>query len=93
MCSIPIIPINGYIVGTDDRIGAVVSFHCNPGYRLVGSPTMTCIAIPSPWKHSVMWDPEDDRQCQSKELYLKLENPRKYGAKGCVEHFCEPAVK
>ena len=35
-------PLNGYKEGTNHRYGDKVTFHCNQGFKLIGSPSMTC---------------------------------------------------
>lgn len=44
-CSDPGVPINGHRVMEDTGIGAIATYYCNPGYRLVGEASIVCLNI------------------------------------------------
>ena len=50
-CTDPVVPNNGLKQGTDNSLGATVTYSCNDGYSLVGAVTISCQGSGS----SVMW--------------------------------------
>lgn len=51
---------NGKKLSSNHQYGQSVNFQCNTGYRLVGSPTLTC-------QSNGLWT-ADEPTCQSKQL-------------------------
>ncbi|XP_041075142.1 inactive serine protease PAMR1-like isoform X1 [Polyodon spathula] len=42
MCRTPPVPVNGMREGNDLRFGGQVTFRCDPGFTLIGTPMATC---------------------------------------------------
>ncbi|XP_050417589.1 uncharacterized protein LOC126831007 [Patella vulgata] len=66
-CMVPVIPVNGFIDGTDYSLGSTVHVRCNPGYYLVGPSIMTCQAVPNPFHKMGIWDPAGHRFCRERQ--------------------------
>ncbi|XP_029427966.1 CUB and sushi domain-containing protein 2 isoform X2 [Rhinatrema bivittatum] len=46
-CSLPPAPLHGSVLGqTSNQPGGIIRFSCNPGYRLIGHNSATCLRTP-----------------------------------------------
>ncbi|XP_013392411.1 amyloid-like protein 2 [Lingula anatina] len=66
-CNPPVPPENGYIEGTETKLGSQVTLKCNPGFYLVGTSTMRCLAVPG-LARKLIWDPQDQYYCEEREV-------------------------
>ncbi|KAK7097216.1 uncharacterized protein [Littorina saxatilis] len=63
-CSTPEVPKHGSVQGTDYSMGAKVSFACDDGFTLIGPTHVTCLAVPDPFHHVAIWEPQTIPTCQ-----------------------------